>query len=38
MEIEKKEAQDIKVAEANSACEECGEYDHVQKIVWRKTT
>jgi hypothetical protein len=31
MEIEKKEAQDLKVAEARSTCEECGEYGHVQK-------
>jgi hypothetical protein len=31
MEIEKKEAQDLKVAEARSTCEECGEYDHVHK-------
>jgi hypothetical protein len=26
MEIEKKEAQDLKAAEARSTCEECGEY------------
>jgi hypothetical protein len=31
MEIKKKEAQDLKVAEARSACEECGEYGHVHK-------
>jgi hypothetical protein len=31
MEIEKKEAQDLKAAEARSTCEECGEYDHVHK-------
>jgi hypothetical protein len=31
MEIEKKEAQDLKVIEARSTCEECGEYDHVHK-------
>jgi hypothetical protein len=31
MEIEKKEAQDLKVAEARSTCEECGEYGHVHK-------
>jgi hypothetical protein len=31
MEIEKKEAQDLKVAEARSTCEECREYDHVHK-------
>jgi hypothetical protein len=31
MEIEKKEAQDLKAAEARSTCEECGEYDHYQK-------
>jgi hypothetical protein len=31
MEIEKKEAQDIKAAEARSTCEECGEYGHVHK-------
>jgi hypothetical protein len=31
MGIEKKEAQDLKVAEARSACEECGEYGHVHK-------
>ena len=31
MEIEKKEAQDLKAAEARSTCEECGEYSHVQK-------
>jgi hypothetical protein len=36
MEIEKKEAQDLKVAEARSTCEECEEYGHVHKIVWRK--
>jgi hypothetical protein len=28
MEIEKKEAQDLKAAEARSTCEECREYDH----------
>jgi DNA replication protein DnaC len=31
MEIEKKEAQDLKAAETRSTCEECGEYDHVHK-------
>jgi hypothetical protein len=31
MEIKKKEAQDLKAAEARSTCEECGEYGHVQK-------
>jgi hypothetical protein len=31
MEIEKKKAQDLKVAEARSTCEECREYDHVHK-------
>jgi hypothetical protein len=31
MEIEKKEAQDVKAAEARSRCEECGEYGHVHK-------
>jgi hypothetical protein len=31
MEIEKKEAQDLKAPEARSTCEECGEYGHVQK-------
>jgi hypothetical protein len=31
MEIEKKEAQDLKAAEARSTCEECVEYGHVQK-------
>jgi hypothetical protein len=31
MEIEKKEAQDFKAAEARSTCEECGEYGHVLK-------
>jgi hypothetical protein len=31
MEIEKKEAQDVKAAEARSTCEECGEYGHVHK-------
>jgi hypothetical protein len=31
MEIEKKEAQDVKAAKARSTCEECGEYGHVQK-------
>jgi ribosomal protein L32 len=31
MEIEKKEAQDLKAVEARSTCEECGEYDHVHK-------
>jgi hypothetical protein len=30
MEIEKKEAQDLKAAEARSTCEECGEYGHVR--------
>jgi hypothetical protein len=31
MEIEKKEAEDVKAAEARSTCEECGEYGHVHK-------
>jgi hypothetical protein len=31
MEIEKKETQDLKAAEATSTCEECGEYGHVHK-------
>jgi ribosomal protein L32 len=31
MEIEKKEAQDLKAAKARSTCEECGEYGHVHK-------
>jgi hypothetical protein len=31
MEIEKKEAQDLKAAEGRSTCEECGEYGHVHK-------
>jgi hypothetical protein len=31
MEIETKEAQDLKAAEARSTCEECGEYGHVHK-------
>jgi hypothetical protein len=31
MEIEKKETQDLKDAEARSTCEECGEYGHVHK-------
>jgi hypothetical protein len=31
MEVEKKEAQDLKAAEARSTCEECGEYGHVHK-------
>jgi hypothetical protein len=31
MELEKKEAQDLKAAEARSTCEECGEYGHVHK-------
>jgi hypothetical protein len=31
MEIEKKEAQDLKAAEARSTCEKCGEYGHVHK-------
>jgi hypothetical protein len=31
MEIEKKEAQDLKAAEARSTCEECGEYGPVHK-------
>jgi hypothetical protein len=31
MEIEKKESQDLKAAEARSTFEECGEYGHVQK-------
>jgi hypothetical protein len=31
MEIEQKEAQDLKAAKARSTCEECGEYGHVRK-------
>jgi DNA replication protein DnaC len=31
MEIEKKEAQDLKAAEARLTCEECKEYGHVHK-------
>jgi hypothetical protein len=31
MEIEEKEAQDLKAAEARSTCEECREYGHVHK-------
>jgi hypothetical protein len=31
MEIEKKETQDLKAAEARSTCEECGEYGYVHK-------
>jgi hypothetical protein len=31
MEIEKKEAQDLKAAEARSTCEESEEYGHVHK-------
>jgi hypothetical protein len=31
MVIEKKEAQDLKAAEATSTCEECGGYGRVQK-------
>jgi ribosomal protein L32 len=31
MEIEKKEAQDLKAVETRSTCEECGEYGHVHK-------
>jgi hypothetical protein len=31
MEIEKKEAQYLKAAEARSTCEDCGEYGHVHK-------
>jgi hypothetical protein len=31
MEMEKKEAQDLKAAEARSTCEECAEYGHVRK-------
>jgi hypothetical protein len=31
MEIEKKEAQDLKASEARSTCEECGEYGYVHK-------
>jgi hypothetical protein len=31
MEIEKKDAQDLKAAEARSTCEECGEYGHAHK-------
>jgi hypothetical protein len=29
MEMEKKEAQDLKAAKARFTCEECGEYGHV---------
>jgi hypothetical protein len=36
MEIEKKEAQDLKAVEARSTCKECGEYGHIQKIARRK--
>jgi hypothetical protein len=36
MEIEKKEAQDLKAAEARSTCEECGEYGHVHKDCLEK--
>jgi hypothetical protein len=36
MEIEKKEAQDLKVVEARSKCEECGEYGHVHKDCPKK--
>jgi hypothetical protein len=32
MEIEKKEAQDLKAAEVRSTCKECGEYGHVRKV------
>jgi hypothetical protein len=31
MEIEKKEARDLKATEARSTCEECREYGHVHK-------
>jgi hypothetical protein len=31
MEIEKKEAQDLKAAKERSTCKECGEYGHVRK-------
>jgi hypothetical protein len=31
MEIEKKEAQDLKATEARTTCEECKEYGHAQK-------
>jgi hypothetical protein len=31
MEIEMKDAQDLKVAEARSTCEECRKYGHVHK-------
>jgi hypothetical protein len=31
IEIEKKEAQDVKAAEARSTCEECREYGHALK-------
>jgi hypothetical protein len=31
MEIEKKESQHLKAAEARSTCEECGDYGHVHK-------
>jgi peptide methionine sulfoxide reductase MsrB len=37
MEIEKKEAQDLKVVEARSICEECGEYGHVHKDCPKET-
>jgi hypothetical protein len=36
MEMEKKEDQDLKAAEARSTCEECGEYAMSAKIVQRK--
>jgi hypothetical protein len=36
MKIEKKEARDLKAAEARSICEECREYDHVHKVAQRK--
>jgi hypothetical protein len=35
MEIEKKEAQDLKAAEARSTCEECREYGHVHQGLHR---
>jgi hypothetical protein len=36
MEIEKKEARDLKAAEARSTCKECGEYGHVHKDCLEK--
>jgi hypothetical protein len=36
LELEKKEARDVKAAEARSTCEECGEYGHVHKDCLEK--